>query len=248
MPEEIKILIVEDELIIAEDVKLKLNELGYTTAGIASDIQEANELLSDTLPDIALVDIKLRNNDSGIELAKKIKANYNIPIVFVTSHSDKDTIEKSKQVEPEGYIVKPFEKEDLFTAIELAIFRHSKQNNIMDDASNGVAKNVVFKDSIFIKKNYMLIKIRFNDLEWIKSDGNYLELYCKEEKHVIRSSLKEFMQKLPSELFLQIHKSFCVNVNYINAVEYNNMRLGNQKLPIGRSYFDNIKKVLNIDI
>ncbi|MBN2612155.1 MAG: response regulator [Bacteroidales bacterium] len=247
MPDKIRILIIEDELIIAEDMKEKLQDLGYSVAGIACDTEESMKFIDISLPDIALVDIQLRDNDNGIELAGTLKTKYNIPVVFITSHSDRNTVEQAKNVEPEGYIVKPFEKEDLFTAIELAIFRHDKQNNLPETNENEETRNIVIKDCIFIKKDYMLIKVKFSDLKWIKAEGNYLELYCIENKHLIRSSLKNFIDKLPSELFLQVHKSFCVNISFITSVEYSSVALDKTIVPIGRSYLDHVKKVLNID-
>jgi len=94
----------------------------------------------------------------------------------------------------------------------------------------------------------MLIKIRFDDLIWIKSELNYLELYCRENKHLIRSSLKEFIDKLPSESFLQVHKSYCINLKYITAIDHSNIWLKDVQIPIGRSYVETVKKLLNVEI
>ncbi len=245
---KIRILIVEDELIIAEDMKEMLQELHYEVMGIACDSREAEGYLASEVPDIALVDIQLRGGDNGIELAKKIKDKYHIPIIFITSHSDKGTVEKAKLVKPNAYIVKPFEKDDLYTSIEIAIFNSDANQNYQLNTQTEDAENVIFKDSIFIRKDYMLVKILFENLMYIKSDNNYLELYCTENKHLVRSTLKEFIDKLPSAIFLQVHKSFCININYITAIDYNSVWLKNTKIPIGRSHLENIKKILNIEM
>ncbi|MBN2613449.1 MAG: response regulator [Bacteroidales bacterium] len=242
----IKILIVEDELIIAEDMKGMLLELDYEVTGVACDTKEAMEMLSLDMPDIALIDIKLRRGDDGISLGKTVKEKYSIPIIFITSHSDKSTVEKAKQVKPEGYIVKPFEKDDLFTSIEIAIFNNVSDKNRPDQAN--ISENSVINDSIFIRKDYMMIKIRFEDLVWFKSDDNYLELYCREAKHLVRSTLKEFIEKLPSAIFLQVHKSYGININYVTAIDYNSIWLKNIQIPIGRSHIENIKKAMKIDL
>jgi len=92
-----------------------------------------------------------------------------------------------------------------------------------------------------------LIKIKFDDLKWIKSDDNYLELYCTENKHLIRSTLKDFIQKLPSP-FLQVHKSFCVNTRHITAINRASIWIQKQEIPIGRSFVESIIKILNVEI
>jgi two-component system, LytTR family, response regulator LytT len=244
----IKVLIVEDELIIAEDMKSMLKELRYEVIGVARDNKSALDKLAQEIPDIALIDIQLKNNDNGIDLGKTIKENYYIPVVFVTSHSDKITLEKAKQINPEGYIVKPFEKADLYTAIELAVFNFSSRKKSEIESSDELFDNVVLKDSIFIRKDYMLVKIKFDDLKWIKSDDNYLELYCTENKHIIRSTLKEFIDKLPHAAFLQVHKSFCVNIKFITAINKTSVWVNKVEIPVGRSYIETISKVLKLEL
>jgi two-component system response regulator LytT len=244
----IKVLVVEDELIIAEDMKAMLGELEYEVTGIARDIKTAEENLSIELPDIVLVDIQLRNNDNGINLGKTIKEKYNIPIVFVTSHSDKTTLDKAKLINPEGYIVKPFEKADLYTSIELGIFNYTSRKKTESEPVENIVDNIVFKDSIFIRKDYMLVKIKFDDLKWIQSDDNYLELFCTDNKHLIRSTLKDFLEKLPSATFLQVHKSYCVNVKFITAINRTSVWINKVEIPVGRSYIENISKVLKLEL
>lgn len=241
-------LIIEDELIIAEDIRTMLLELQYEVTGIARDIKSAIDKLAVEVPDIALVDIKLRNGDNGIDLGKRIKDKFGIPIVFVTSHSDKTTLGNAKLINPDGYIVKPFEKADLFTSIEVAVFNyHSRSNAAASDLLNE-PDNVVLKDSIFIRKDYMLVKIKFDDLKWIKAEDNYLELYCVNNKHQIRSTLKDFIEKLPSSIFLQVHKSFCINIKYLSAVNKTSVWINKVEIPVGRAYVDNLSKVLNIGL
>ena len=244
----IKTLIVEDELIIAEDMKGMLQELQHDVIGIASDCQEAEEILTHDIPDIALIDIHLRGGDDGISLARSIREKYDIPMVFITSYSDKATVERAKLVRPDGYIVKPFEKADLYTSIEIAISNFAKKQKSTPYTGKEDPINAVIRDSIFIRKDYMLIKIKFEDLLWIKSELNYLELYCMENKHLVRSTLKEFVDRLPSDSFLQVHKSYCINTKYITAIDHGNIWLKDVQMPIGRSYFETIKKTLNLEM
>ncbi|MBN1143346.1 MAG: response regulator [Bacteroidales bacterium] len=245
---KIKTLIVEDELIIAEDMKGMLRDLEHDVIGIAGDCDEAEEIIARDIPDLVLIDIHLRGADDGITLAQFIRKKYDIPIVFITSFSDKNTVERAKQVMPEGYLVKPFEKADLYTSIEIALCNYTKKQKPESINPSEEADNLVIKDCIFIRKDYMLVKVKFEDLIWIRSEMNYLELHCKENKHLIRSTLKEFIDKLPPACFIQVHRSYAINCHYITAIDHNNVWLQDVQIPIGRSYQEIIKKSLGIEI
>ncbi|MCK9580892.1 MAG: response regulator [Methanoregula sp.] len=116
-----KILLVEDDDVIAKVADWRLNNLGYTVCGRASTGAEAMEMLVKSKPDLILMDINIQGDLDGIETAKLIKKGFNIPIVYVTSHSDGPTLERAKATRPDGFIVKPFEDNDLRVAIELAL-------------------------------------------------------------------------------------------------------------------------------
>ena len=241
---KVKILVVEDELIIAEDIRMMLEDLGYEVIGTVPDYSEAIELLDKNLPDVVLIDILLAGEKDGITLAETIREEYNLPFIFITSHSDTATVERAKSVHPDGYLVKPFEKKDLYTSIEIAF------SNFISKEETEVEKEDSFflKDSIFIRKDYLLVKIRFNDLKWVKSDGNYLDLYCTDEKHLVRSSMKNFVQRLPANRFLQVHKSYLVNLEHIRSIDHRNVRIDDELIPIGRAFIDDIKKILDIPL
>jgi len=113
----VRILIVEDELIIAEDMSNMLSNMGYTIVGIAMDFEEAITLLNEDKPDLILLDVNLGGKKDGINLAEEINLTYNIPFIFTTSYSDTATLERAKKTNPVNYLVKPFKSEQLFTAI-----------------------------------------------------------------------------------------------------------------------------------
>lgn len=243
---DIRILVVEDELIIAEDIKTKLGELGYNVIGVATTFDEAVNLLEKDKPDIAMLDIMLRGEKDGIDLAEILKKEYKIPFIFLTSYADKATVERARQVMPDGYLIKPFTDKDLFAAIEIVIFKKTRAQN-KNGGNHDEYANTVLKDCIFIKKDYLLIKIKFDELLWIKADSNYLELHCQnDKKHLIRSTMKDFLKKLPQNIFLQTHKSYSVNINYITAIDHQFILINNQKVPVGRLFLDSVKKKLGI--
>ena len=122
-----KILIVEDEPAIAHDIAAILSSNGYNVCGIAHSSTKAMDYLVTKSPDIALLDISIKGDKDGIDIAHIIKKKHNIPFVFLTSFADKDTIERVKETAPYGYIVKPFKERDLAPAIEVALLRKSTE-------------------------------------------------------------------------------------------------------------------------
>ncbi|HOV66809.1 MAG TPA: response regulator [Methanoregulaceae archaeon] len=115
------ILVVEDDDIIARVLDWRLKNLGYTVSGRASTGAEAMELIVRSKPDLVLMDINIRGEIDGIETASMIKRGFNIPVVYVTSHSDGPTLERAKATKPDGFIIKPFGDDDLRVAIDLAL-------------------------------------------------------------------------------------------------------------------------------
>jgi len=116
-----KILLVEDDDIIARVEDWRLKNLGYTVCGRATNSAEAMELVVNKKPDVVLMDINIKGDIDGIETAKMIKKRFNIPVIYVTSHSDGATLVRAKETKPDGFILKPFEDNDLRIAIELAL-------------------------------------------------------------------------------------------------------------------------------
>lgn len=241
---KLKILIIEDELIIAEDMKEMLCELGYDVIGVATRCSEAEEILARQVPDIALIDILLSCGDDGIQIAGKIKEEYNIPVVFVTSNTDVMTLNRAKEIQPNGYVVKPFEKEDLFASIEIAISNFIKQNFNKADNEPG---NYIYKEYLFVKKKNQFEKVKINNIQWIKSEGNYLEIICiNKKKYLIRSTFKDFFNNISSKKFIQVHKSYLVNMEEIDAVRVNELVIKDIVIPVGRMYRESLRNQLNI--
>jgi CheY-like chemotaxis protein len=118
---DVSVLLVEDDNVIARVAEWRLKNLGYRVCGRAVSGAEAMELVVKSKPDVVLMDINLQGEIDGIETAKMIKKGFNIPVIYVTSHSDGPTLERAKATNPDGYIVKPFEDKDLRVAIELAL-------------------------------------------------------------------------------------------------------------------------------
>lgn len=124
-----KILIVEDEPVIAENVSLYLDNHDFEVSAIAYDSDEALEQLKNNTPDAVILDINLESDKDGIDIATHINQQYQIPFLFLTSYSDKNTLERAKHVKPGGYIVKPFNEKTLLASLEIAISNHATEHN-----------------------------------------------------------------------------------------------------------------------
>jgi CheY-like chemotaxis protein len=118
------IMIVEDEWITADDLRMSLQSLGYTVTSMVSSGEEAIKKAEGDRPDLVLMDIVLKGEMDGIEAASQIRSCYNIPIIYLTAYADEKILERARITEPFGYIVKPFVNEDLKIAIEIALYKH----------------------------------------------------------------------------------------------------------------------------
>jgi PAS domain S-box-containing protein len=119
-----KVLIVDDEVVVAEDIRRQLRSLGYTVVGVASSGSDAIRLGDEHRPDLILMDIKLKGSMDGIEAARSIQARFDIPVIYLTAFSDDETLERARHTLPLAYLIKPFVSTDLRAAVELALFRH----------------------------------------------------------------------------------------------------------------------------
>lgn len=126
-PQTARILIVEDERIVALNLEKRLRELGYEIAGVASSGDAAIEMTGVTLPDLVLMDIRLEGAIEGTEAARHIWNQFQIPVVYATAYADSATLERVKATEAYGYIVKPFRSKDIQVTVQLALDRRSKE-------------------------------------------------------------------------------------------------------------------------
>jgi len=126
------ILIVEDEAVVAADLAGKLERAGYRVVGIAADGEEALETAAAQLPDLVLMDIRLAGQMDGIETAERIREARNIPIIYLTAHSDASTLQRASMTEPFGYILKPFDERDIATQIEIVLYKHEAEKSLRE--------------------------------------------------------------------------------------------------------------------
>ncbi|MCG2461286.1 response regulator [Flavobacteriaceae bacterium F89] len=247
MEQSIKILIVEDNVIIADDMQSMLEEIGYEIVDNVIVYEQAEEVLKNNHVDLVLIDIILASDKTGIDLGKLIRQKYNIPFIFVTSNSDRATVENAKTVKPNGYLVKPFEQQDLYTSIEIALsgFNYDEKPGEQELSDDRPLSNSVLKDSIFVKKQHLYYRIQFEDIRFIKADNVYLEVNTVDKKFLVRSPLKDYLEKLPSNKFYRAHKSYIVNVDHIDAINSRDIMINNTVIPISKDFKEFIISSMN---
>ncbi|QSE97055.1 LytR/AlgR family response regulator transcription factor [Fulvivirga lutea] len=233
---KIRVLIVEDEFIIAEDLRDILEEQGHEVVGLAGNFNNGIQLIEAELPDIVLLDIRIKGEKDGIDLAKEIRLKYKVPFIFISSYSDSVTVKRASEVNPYGYLVKPFEPEDVKVAIEIALSNF---------ANEGPRNEFVLNDSLFVKYNNLSVKVPIQDIYYVKAEGNYSIIQLQEKNYTLRSTLKDIGEKLPAKDFFRSHKSFIINLKKVTAINSIYVYLDNWKLPIGRQQLQDLMSSIN---
>ncbi len=127
---DITIMLVEDEIIVAADVKNRLESMGYEVLGIFDTGEEAIQRAGELRPRLILMDIVLKGEMDGIDAAQKIRELYDIPIIYLTAYSDEKTLQRAKVTEPFGYVLKPFEDREIQSAMEMALYKHEMEKKL----------------------------------------------------------------------------------------------------------------------
>jgi DNA-binding LytR/AlgR family response regulator len=243
---KVNVLVVEDESIVSKDIQHSLKKLGYTVVGAAATGEKALEIARTEKPDIVLMDIMLKGDMNGVEVAEIVRRELNVPVIFLTAYADESTLSKAKVTEPYGYIIKPFKEIDLHTSIEMAIYKHSKERELEKERdllfSLVESKENMADGFIFVKSNSKLIKLNTKDIYYIEALKDYVVINTRETRYTIHSTMKEIEQKMGQLEFIRVHRSFIVRLDKIASIEYPNLLLENDKklIPIGGSYRDDL--------
>lgn len=213
------ILIVEDELLIAEMLKEMLLDLKYNVVGLASSYKEAKQFLaSGKKINLCILDINLNDEKTGIDIGHELAKEHKIPFIFLTSYSDRKTFEKAALCNPEAYLIKPFTQPDLFTTLELIKI-----------------KKLSAPKTITLKDGHANIKLALEEILWIRSENIYLEIKTAKKTHILRSSMDKFLTELNDDNFIRIHRSYAVNLSHVTAISGQFVIVDGEKLPLSRA-------------
>jgi len=231
MEDTVRILIVEDDMIIGANLSLQLVNLGYEITGIESRGEEALAHAMANTPDIILMDINLKGKLNGIETVSAIQRKKDIPIIYLTANSDEATFSKAKETRPRAFIAKPFNNLDLQRTIALVV-EQLKGNSV---AKHPVLEIEVLEDRIFVRHNGKMEKLLLADILYIEADRNYCTLITDTGNYLLTSTLKTMEEKLPKAIFIRVHRSFMVNISKLDVVADNHLEIKRKVIPLSKS-------------
>lgn len=239
-----EVLIVEDELLIAAELRSRIRGFGMGHCIIATSYTEAVNILQTRSIHLALLDIRLGGYKSGMDVARYIRETGPlIPFIYLTSHTDRMTMEQALKTGPNAYLEKPFREPSLYAALQLALssFRaDNKESELGDDG-------LIIRDAFFVcQRNGNYIRIDTGNIAVIRNAGNYLELYEHTgEKHLIRTTQKKILPQLPGD-FVKIHKSYVINTAHVKAIEGDLLQIAGQQIPLAATYRALLQQKLSI--
>ncbi|MRT16505.1 response regulator transcription factor [Vitellibacter sp. q18] len=245
-----KILIVEDEMVIAANISLQLSDLGYEITGILPRGEEVLAHIQTDLPDIVLLDIRLKGEMDGIGTAHEIQRHFDIPIIYLTANTDEAYFNQAKETHPYAFISKPFKKLDLQRAIALVLERLSLEKHLADPIHDGSQKNAetpldfILNDRIFVRHNDKMLKINVENIFYIEADRNYCRIFTHDREHLLVMTLKDIDEKLPQKHFLRIHRSYIINLSQIEEVAGTHVVIAKKAIPMSKAMRSELLKRL----
>jgi DNA-binding LytR/AlgR family response regulator len=229
----IKILVVEDEMIIGAKISMQLTGLGYEVTGILPRGEDAILHVEENKPDMVLLDINLKGKLNGIETALQIQKLADIPIIYLTANSDEATFNRAKASRPYAFISKPYKQLDLQRAIELTISRMAENEtgpHIEDDSAD--ERPFILSDRIFVRHKEKMIKIIVAEILYIEADRNYCRIFTRNKEYLLSITLKTIEEKLPGRIFLRTHRSYIINLAHIDEVAEGHVIIAQKAIPL----------------
>ncbi len=227
----VKILLVEDEPFIAQDLALRLENMGFIITDIADNGADALRSLTKNPPDLVLLDINIKGKTDGIETAARITAQTDIPFIYLTALADDATVERAKKTRPAAYLLKPFNDRRIKIAIDLAVFKTTAE-----EKTPAFSPRKANKDSIFLKHRRQYFKIILHDLLWLEADGNYSTLFTQTDKIVQTTPLGHLVEKLNYPSLVRTHRSYVVNIDHVKRFEEHRLFINDTEIPISRAH------------
>ncbi|MGJ8592462.1 MAG: LytR/AlgR family response regulator transcription factor [Aquaticitalea sp.] len=235
MGQPIKILIVEDEMVIAANISLQLSSLGYEVTGIIPRGEEALTSIKQNQPDIVLMDIQLKGTLDGIETAQMMQKEQDIAIIYLTANADDSNFNRAKTTNPHAFISKPFKKLDLQRAIELTVNQIHCNTDSGSQASMNNNSPFILSDCIFVRNHEKMVKVDIKDILYIEAERNYCRIYSKDKEYLLVMTLKDMDAKLPQKHFIRVHRSFIVNLSQIDEVATSHIVIARKAIPVSKT-------------
>lgn len=234
----IKVLIVEDNPITAQDIEEILSENGMEVVGIARTGNQAINKARDLQPDILLMDIKLDGDKDGIATVHDIYKTDYFPVIFLTANTDREHVEKAYSTSPAAFLSKPFDHKDLIHAIELAFVNHYKHVLESSDIPE-------MNKSVFLKNGDKYEKIMLEEIQLVNADGSYCKVITQKQSYSISVNLQNLSKKIKNPLFFRVHRSHIVNLKWISGFDNQHIFIDNHVVPYSKNYKEDLMKYLH---
>lgn len=209
-----RILIVEDEPLFASKLTMQIEQIGAEIVAVIPTASGTLEILEDQEVDLILMDIHIKGDRDGVELAELIGERIDIPIIFMTSREDDLTFERAARTGPKAFLVKPFTGIQLKRTIELSM-RKSQPN---EDLSGELEIKAGDRQTVYIRKRSNIYRVAIDDIYYLEANGRHTRIYTKEEFYLVRKGLKEMLALLPEKKFVRCHRSYVVNMDKVKSV------------------------------
>jgi DNA-binding LytR/AlgR family response regulator len=245
--ENIKVLIVEDESIVALDLSMGLKKAGCTIAGIADNARSAQTLFETEAVDIVLMDIHLKGEKDGIYTVIDLMKIRRVPVIYLTAYTDAATVQRVKNTYPAAFLTKPYTLANVHIAIELALHNFMEISTAQEEkgpaGEDGPKPEAAdresilhWNDSLFVKINYRFVKLALSSILYLSAENNYTHLVTAERKYALRISLGQLMEKVRWNRLIRIHRSYAVNIDAIRSFTDQEVTVDKEVLPVGRQY------------
>ncbi|MFA0961205.1 LytR/AlgR family response regulator transcription factor [Roseivirga sp. BDSF3-8] len=244
------IFIVEDDYVVAKNLQLMLEKSGYNVLGTADSGEESLPAIEKEKPDLIILDIDLAGVLSGIEVGGIIRQKFQTPFIYLTAHGDSDTMSKALPTEPGAYLAKPFNEDTLRSSIELALYKARNPGpGELQPAEARLPRektSYTINDAIFIKSQKRLQKVFLKDILFVEANDIYVNVYAGKSKYLVNYSMKAISEKFPSDTFLRVHRSYIVNKDKIEAMEYNTLFIDGHSIPVSKTHRDDLMKYFDV--
>ena len=246
-----KVLIVEDDMIIAADISMQLVKMGYEIVGMCTSAEDSIRMVETNQPDIILMDIILRGKMNGIEASGKILENSQTPVIFLTSNYDDSTFQKALATKPYAFIAKPFQKAELERALKITLQRieiEKEKDLELDDTADKDDHVSTMEDRLFVRHKGKMVKVFMSDILYIEAERNYCRVITNEKEFFLSVPMSKFEMNLSTDRFIKTHRSFIVNLSKIDTVsEYSEyLTIGIKQIPISRRQKDEVVSKLKL--
>ncbi len=239
----IRILLIEDEAVLALDLCDLLQAEGYQVVGIADNGPAALALYQAHSIDLVLCDIRIQGPWDGIETVTRLaRPGRPVPVIYLSTYSDRTTRERALQTLPAAYLLKPVTPESLCVAVELALHTLSCQPAAAAPAPSPVPLGpepvLRLGETIFIRHNYRFVRVQLADILLLQADNTHTLLVTESQKYALRLTMGHLLDRLANPQLVRVHRSYAVNIDRVNSFTDQELTLADQTVPMSRQYRD----------